>query len=192
MEKSKLAGNALVGLAESIAMDAHSGQVDKAGEPYVTHPARVVQFVTTVIADNREALEKILGSEVLDSENFRSELYAIAWLHDVIEDSEWNEEDLLIRMIPNNVIDAVQLLSKVPSEPNIDYYERLKKDVQARIVKLADLSDNSNPVRLDLLVDIEMRERLQKKYAKAFEVLAFSCGEVSTDTSSIVSVSASD
>lgn len=194
MEEKKLLGKALIEIAEDIALRAHIGQVDKAGEPYITHPARVVHFVNKVIDDSRDVLVRLYGEDVLDDDNFRAELYAIAWLHDVIEDSDWKADDLRIRTVPENVIDAVEKLSKVPNEPNIDYYERLKGNDQARIVKLADLSDNSDPNRIALIEDRETRERLQEKYKKAFDVLSYNCDDVDVDedTTPVVRIVSSD
>ena len=54
-------------LAEQIPTTAHAGQVDKAGRPYIAHPARM--------AGDEHAV-------------------AAAWLHDVVEDTEVTLTDL--------------------------------------------------------------------------------------------------
>lgn len=131
--------------ALEIATEAHSGQFDKAGEDYIQHPLYVASLVST-------EKEK-----------------AVALLHDVIEDSSITKEDLLLSGIDPEVVEAVLILTKQPSDSYQSYLERVKGNELARIVKLADLTHNSNLSRLKKITKKD-EDRLQK-YAKAIEYL---------------------
>lgn len=169
MGQRMLTGDDLVYAAESIAIQAHTGQVDKNGEPYIAHPARVVSNVYDVVAENAEVLEAEGVS--LEDGGVMADLYAVAYLHDVIEDSEYSYDDLVIRGIPVSVADSVMVISKRENEPLDEYYERVRGDLFARIVKLADVRDNTDPHRLAQIADAETRQRLRVKYEKAENAL---------------------
>lgn len=129
-------------LAKEIAAAAHRGQVDKAGQPYITHPARVAA--------------RVAGDE---------HAVAAAWLHDVVEDTPVTLADLE-DSFPTEVTIAVDALTRRPGEAPADYYARVRAVPLALTVKLADLADNSDPQRLARL-DVATRERLIAKYARA-------------------------
>jgi (p)ppGpp synthase/HD superfamily hydrolase len=133
--------------ARQIAVAAHAGQVDKAGKPYIGHLARVAAR----IENDPEAI-------------------ATAWLHDSIEDTELGPEDLRHGGIPEAVIDAVVLLTRVPGQSAQQYYAAVREHPLALLVKIADLDDNSDPGRLAALPP-ETAERLREKYAAAREAL---------------------
>lgn len=141
-------GEHLVTLAQAIAADAHQGQVDKAGRPYIEHPQRVAARV----ADDPLAA-------------------ATAWLHDVVEDTPWTLQALDEAGVPTSVLEAVDALTKREGEPAASYYARVRQNPLARRVKLADLDDNSDAQRLDLLPP-ETQERLRLKYEGARRALA--------------------
>ncbi|MFZ2526639.1 MAG: HD domain-containing protein [Rhodococcus sp. (in: high G+C Gram-positive bacteria)] len=134
-------------LAEQIATTAHHGQVDKAGRPYITHPARVAA--------------RVAGDDYA---------VAAAWLHDVVEDTEVTLADLE-QLFPPEVTAAVEALTRRPGEAPADYYARVREVPLAVTVKLADLADNSDPRRLARL-DAPTRDRLTAKYARAHAELA--------------------
>ncbi len=131
--------------ALEIATEAHSGQLDKAGEDYIQHPL----YVASLVATEKEK--------------------AVALLHDVIEDSSITKEDLLLSGIDPEVVEAVLILTKQPSDSYQSYLERVKGNELARIVKLADLTHNSNLSRLKKITKKD-EDRLQK-YAKTIEYL---------------------
>lgn len=133
-------------LAETVARTAHDGQFDKAGQPYISHPARVAARV----ADDEHAV-------------------VVAWLHDVVEDTATTLTELAATF-PAAVVRAVDALTKRPGEPVNAYYARVRAVPLARRVKLADLADNSDATRLARL-DPATRERLRAKYAHAHAVL---------------------
>lgn len=133
--------------ARAIAWMAHAGQVDKAGNPYIEHPARVAARVEDNIGDA-----------------------AVAWLHDVIEDTSVTAEALRDAGIPDDIVDDIELLTRKPGQQIEDYYDGIRQSFRARRVKLADIADNSDIDRLALLDDATIA-RLVKKYAKARRLL---------------------
>ena len=136
----------IVDLALSIARKAHEGQLDKAGVDYIEHPIYVASQVDT------------------------EEEKAVALLHDVIEDSPVSAEELLIAGLPEEVVTAVQVLTKKKEQDYQTYLETVKKNPLARVVKLADLKHNSDLSRLPSITAKD-RERL-KKYKKAIDFLS--------------------
>lgn len=137
-----------VELADRLAADAHAGQVDKAGRPYVEHVRRVATYVD------------------------RSDAYAIAaaLLHDVLEDTLTTPAQLLELQIPEVVVEAVERLTRKSEQPAPDYYREILSHPLSREVKLADLADNTDPDRLAQLPDAQ-RLRLIRKYADAYQAL---------------------
>lgn len=141
-----------VALARDIATRAHEGQTDKSGEPYIGHPERVAARV-------HSPEEKI-----------------VAWLHDVVEDTEVTADDLR-HSFSDEIVDAVIAISKLPQERRLDYYERVKANPLALTVKLADVADNQSPARMARL-DHHTRERLTRNYEEAIRVLSDATDDV--------------
>ncbi|RMF57290.1 MAG: HD domain-containing protein [Calditrichaeota bacterium] len=104
--------------ALEIAFEAHKGQKDKAGKPYILHPLRIMSKMPT------------------------EELMIIAILHDVVEDSPWTLEDLRKEGFTEEVLSALDCITKRPGEAYEDYMERVKTNRLAIQVKLGDLQDN--------------------------------------------------
>jgi (p)ppGpp synthase/HD superfamily hydrolase len=95
---------------------------------------------------------------------------AAAALHDVVEDTNTTLVDLREEGFPEEVLAAVALLThdkrKVPYRK---YVERIAANPVARKVKLADLEDNLNVLRLRKL---GVRETLRlKQYFEAWHTL---------------------
>lgn len=132
--------------AESIASLVHRGQVDKLGERYIHHPARVASRFDVV----EEPVE-----------------HAAAWLHDVIEDGNVTAQDLVEAGMLPEIVEVVAVLTR-PGFPweDVDYYERVRGNPWALRVKLADIDDNTAEWRTRLL-DEKTRTRLAEKYAHA-------------------------
>jgi (p)ppGpp synthase/HD superfamily hydrolase len=131
--------------AAAIAKQAHADQVDKGGAPYITHPDRVAAAV-----DGEEAK-------------------MVALLHDVIEDSEWTLDQLRDEGFSEPVVNAVEALTHKDREDYFDAVRRAKANPLARVVKLADLADNSDRTRLGEIT--EQDERRLEKYARARDIL---------------------
>jgi hypothetical protein len=137
-----------VSQARGIALAAHAGQVDKAGEPYYQHLDRVAARVSS------------------------SEAKIVAYLHDVLEDTQVTAETLIYAGIPPALVLVVKALTHRKNEPRMDYYARVLTGGDLAVeVKLADIEDNSDPARLAVL-DLQTRERLEKKYAAARAALS--------------------
>ena len=125
-----------------IAAKYHKGQRDKGDEPYILHPLRVM-----------------MGLSIHDYE-----LMAIAVLHDVVEDTEYTLQMLKYRGFSNRVVAGVDALSIRDNEKRDDYLERVKVNADAVRIKIQDLRDNTNIMRL---LDIEDRDiRRLKMYHK--------------------------
>lgn len=146
---------ALIDRAHSMATAAHEGQTDKAGAPYIDHPRRVAIRVHQYAPEEHSEAAQ-----------------AVAWLHDVVEDSSITLQDLA-QEFPPEIVAAVEAITHRPHEAREDYYQRVAANDLARAVKLADIEDNSDPARLQLL-DNDTRRRLQDKYTKARAALAAS------------------
>lgn len=132
--------------AIAVALDAHTGQTDKAGKPYILHPLRVMQQLET-------ETEQIVGV-----------------LHDVVEDSEYTFEDLENCGFPNEAIAAIKLVTKQPGVDYQAYLANIKSNSIARNVKLADLQDNMNLQRLQTITEKDLQR--QAKYKKAVDFLS--------------------
>ena len=128
-----------------IALKAHSGQKDKAGKTYILHPLRIMSK---------------MGTE---------HEMAVALLHDVIEDSDYTSEDLQREGIPSDVVEAVKLLSKVDGESYDQFIDRVIKNPLASKVKIADIEDNINILRLESVGEKDF-ERVAK-YHRAWKKL---------------------
>ena len=129
--------------ALKIAFDAHRNQLDKSGIPYVVHPLH--------LAEQMETEEEI----------------CTALLHDVVEDSPYTLQDMQAEGFPDAVLQALELLTRQPEVPYLDYVVRLRKNPIARKVKLADLAHNSDLARLDRVTDRDRRRVLQYRMAQA-------------------------
>jgi (p)ppGpp synthase/HD superfamily hydrolase len=132
-------------IAKRIATHAHQGQVDKAGQLYISHPEFVASQVT--------------GDEAK----------AVAWLHDVVEDTAVTFDDLRAEGLSEQVIEAVAAITKRDSENYETYLERVTANPLAKAVKLADLKHNLDTSRLKVMDD-KVKARLEK-YKRAFEFL---------------------
>ena len=133
-------------LALSIAKKAHKGQYDKAGVDYIEHPLFVASLVDT------------------------QEEKAVALLHDVLEDSPYTAEELILAGLPETVVTAVQVLTKKKGQDYQQYLELVKSNPLARCVKLADLKHNSDLSRLAIITEKDL-ERFEK-YKKAIDYLS--------------------
>jgi len=93
----------------------------------------------------------------------------IAVLHDVVEDSHWTIEDLRKEGFPEEVLHAVDRLTRREGEDYFDFIKRVKGNSLARKIKLADLEDNMDIRRLKELNPKDFE--LLSKYHKAWKEL---------------------
>lgn len=136
--------------ANELATRAHEGQVDKAGKPYIEHPRAV--------------------AEILADQGCDDSVIIAGLLHDVVEDTPYTLDDLRNLGYSDEIVRAVDSVTKRPDETYMDMIHRAAADPIARLVKLADNQTNSDPARLALLTEDEQAWFAQK-YAKARKVL---------------------
>jgi len=110
--------------AIALAVEAHRGVKDKSGQPYILHPLRVMFRCETEI-------EKI-----------------VAVLHDVVEDTGRNFDDLRKLGYSEEVIAALDCVTKREGENYEQFVERAFANPVARNVKIADIEDNMDVRRL--------------------------------------------
>lgn len=110
--------------AIAFAAKQHSGQVDKANAPYILHPLRVMLNVPSI------------------------EHKIVAVLHDILEDTETSTDDLYRLGFQSQIIEAIVALTKQKGESRIDAAQRTVQNPLARVVKLADITDNMDLSRI--------------------------------------------
>lgn len=131
--------------AIAIASSGHQGQRDKAGQPYILHPLRVMFRMSS-------------STEMI-----------VAVLHDLLEDTHWTLELLKQEGFSDTVLNAIDQLTRKQNESYEGFIERVGKDPLASRVKLADLEDNMDITRFGSLTQKDM-DRLEK-YHRAWTVL---------------------
>jgi (p)ppGpp synthase/HD superfamily hydrolase len=110
--------------AIKLAAEYHSTQKDLGGDYYILHPLRVMHKVEHID-------EKI-----------------VAVMHDLIEDTKLTIDDIKNKGFNENICDALICLTKQKSEIYENYIKRISDNKIATIVKIADLEDNMNIMRL--------------------------------------------
>lgn len=128
-----------------IAWDAHRGQVDKAGMPYVFHPLHL--------------------AEQFDDET----RCCVALLHDVLEDSDYTDADLSA-VFPYEVMISLRLLTRQKGVNYFDYIHALSENKVARDVKIADLKHNLDSRRF-AGTGFTPSVSLETRYIQALEML---------------------
>ncbi len=141
---------ALLEKAIRIAVNAHAGQTDKAGAPYILHVLRVM----------------------LQMDDERSMIVAV--LHDVIEDTACTLDTLRREGFPEDILIALDHLTRRQSESYPDFISRVARHPLALKVKRADLEDNMNTDRLPVLSETD-RKRLAR-YRRAYKRLEIKGG----------------
>lgn len=131
-------------LSARVATRAHKGQVRKDGTDYIAHPVRVA-----IRCESKE--EKI-----------------VALLHDTVEDTDMTFDQLRELGFSEEIVSAVESVTKRPGEVYADFVLRSKANTIGRKVKIADISDN---IEDQSALDPEEAEFLKKRYTKAMEVL---------------------
>lgn len=109
-----------------IVTNAHHGQFDRGGQPYVLHVLKVMHYLKS------------------DDE----ELQCIALGHDVIEDTDVTYQELREAGFTDRVIEGIRLLTKLPGQTLDEYKAGVFSNIDAMRVKLCDLRHNSDIRRL--------------------------------------------
>lgn len=121
MKKGVQLGKMLV-----LAANAHAGQFDQGGAPYILHCLQVMNNLNT------------------DDE----ELQCIALGHDIIEDTKTTYAELEELGFSKRVIDGIRAMTKLPGQSYDEYKLQVKANADAVLVKMADLQHNSDIRRL--------------------------------------------
>lgn len=135
-------------IAFQLAKQAHKGQKDKAGTDYIYHPIHIAAQMETDI-------EK-----------------AVAYLHDVVEDTDITLCDLSNMGFPEQIVEAVDAITKRSGEPYDHYIKRVTENPVAKKVKIADMMHNSdisrfrNPTKKD-------HERCNRYKSKLNDILKY-------------------
>lgn len=127
--------------AIALAVEAHAGARDKAGQPYILHPLRVMFR----LEGNAERI--------------------VAVLHDVVEDTGRTPEDLRALGFSEEVLAALACVTKREGESYDDFVTRAMSNPIAKRVKLADIEDNLDVRRLAAVAEKD-GERINR-YLKA-------------------------
>ena len=131
--------------ALKLCFEAHKDQVDKTDMPYVFHPFHLAEQMDDEIST------------------------VCALLHDVIEDTDYTFDDLRGMGFPEEVIEALTLLTHDPAVPYMDYVKIIATNPTAKKVKIADLKHNSDLTRMNEIDEYAIRRT--KKYKDALALL---------------------
>ena len=131
--------------AIKLACNAHAGQLDKAGKPYILHPLRLM----------------------LKFQNKQEQVVAV--LHDTIEDSDMILEDLASFGFSELIIDALDCLSKRKNEEYEDFIKRIVPNELARKIKIEDIKDNLDLTRIESINSEDLKRVL--KYHNSLRIL---------------------
>ena len=143
MDKSTMLSSML-----RLATNAHQGQFDKGGKPYILHPLKVMHYLKT--------------DDV--------ELQCIALGHDLIEDTEVTPDILLHAGMTDRVIDGILALTKVKGQTYEQYKEKVFASEDAMRVKLCDLRHNTDIRRLKGVTEKDVA-RMVKYYKFYLEIV---------------------
>lgn len=153
--------------ARTIALEAHSGDRNKHdGELYLLHVNRVAILTRTHFHSQGYEPWHVDTAE------------AIAWLHDVVEDTTLTLNDIRVILVRaaidaervETIVQAVDGLTKRNGESNEEYYHRCRQNFWSREIKLhADMVDNFR--RNHKIVDMETRARMAVKYSLGMDIL---------------------
>lgn len=134
MKRGELLGKMVV-----MAANAHAGQFDKGGAPYILHCMQVMNNLGT------------------DDE----ELQCIALGHDIIEDTKTTYSDLEEAGFTSRIIEGIRAMTKLPGQTHDEYRAQISANKDSILVKMADLQHNSDIRRLKGISEKDI-ERMAK------------------------------
>jgi (p)ppGpp synthase/HD superfamily hydrolase len=132
-----------------LATNAHAGQFDKGGAPYILHPIAVMQLM-----------------EMPDEEQ-----QCIALGHDIVEDCGITYAQLREGGFTDRIIEGIRCLTKIPGETYDEYKAKVKSNPDAIACKLADLEHNTSIRRLKGVTEKDMK-RMERYFHFYLELLA--------------------
>jgi len=153
-------------LAQLVACSSHGKQIRKnSGIPYITHPSRVANSVSTFLACYLETI-KIAGIQPMKL----VDLYCAAYLHDTLEDTELTESEILckfgadvLNLVKELTSDPIQMAT-FPSKGEYLLHKMQYMSPHALFIKLLDRLDNITDYKNDAMIDKSVLVAA-KKYA---------------------------
>jgi len=139
-------------LDKAIALTAahFEGKFDKGGQPYILHCLHVMHAVCPNQDDH--------------------ELMCIAVMHDLVEDTDIDLDDLYALGFSQRVVAGVDCMTHRAGEDYMDVYiQRIALNRDARLVKIQDLDHNSQMMRMKGIRQKDFR-RIEK-YQRAYQYL---------------------
>ena len=140
-----LSYNEQLQFALELAIEKHKNQKDKSGKPYILHPLHVME---TVKSDDAKI---------------------VAILHDIIEDTDVTEKDLLNAGLSKHIVDAIVMRTRTGDIGYMDYVKKVSSNPLAKEVKLADLQHNMDLRRISTLTEKDLDRT--RKYQIAYHYL---------------------
>lgn len=135
----------LLNQAIILAAKYHEGQVDKGGEAYILHPLRLMLRAST------------------------EEERIVALLHDIVEDTFLTIGDVRMYGFSEEIVQAVDCLTRREGEEYLDFIRRICENPLARQVKILDISDNMDLTRIPEPTEKDLSR--QRRYVKAMAIL---------------------
>lgn len=130
--------------AYAIANDAHKGQSRDEGTPYITHIDGVIDILKNEL--------KIRSDMVL----------SVAALHDVLEDSDKYNYDILKNYFGEDIATAVKYLTKTEDQDIVTYLKTIDESPYSSWLMLVKLADRLHNMRCLKLID--NKDKKLRKY----------------------------
>lgn len=160
-------------MAIDLASKYHAGQVDAGGRSYMYHLEEVSKSISRWYQSLCD--KNIIDPESEETKKLYQNAKTVAYLHDILEDTDCTTTVLHDEGFSEEIIDAVVAITRRKDEQfYFDFIERVNKNPIAKIVKICDLENNMDIRRLTKFGDYEMK-RL-KKYWYSWKFLK---GEIS-------------
>ena len=166
--------------AIKIAVEAHTGQVDKGGNPYILHPLRVMLSLNSeeerIVGVLHDVVEDCAPKDYMwDREDFSH--FRQLSKEQQLEKNTW--EHLITEGLDPRLFDALQSVSKTPEEEaeyrklpeneKLDHYQefiqRAKTNSIGKNVKEADIKDNLDISRIDVITEYDVNRLNRYKVA---------------------------